>query len=103
METTITIRGRRGQIIFFDDEDRGTMTWALSLLPHHMRNDLRTYERMGKANRFEFAPGSVTIHVDLWESSADEVAKLICLIYDSYFRHKYNRAGKQTEYEIKRD
>ena len=100
MEKTITIRGRYDQILFFDDEDLKTFRWACSLLPSHLKNDLRTYERMGKANRFEFTPGSVTIHVDLWESSADEVAKLICMIYDSYFRRRYERSGKQTEYSI---
>lgn len=100
MEKTITIRGCRGQIIFFDDEDRGMFRWACSLLPSHLKNDLRTYERCGRALKFEFSADSVIIVVEPWELTAEQIAQFLCKVYDAYFRRRYERSGKQTEYSI---
>ena len=43
----ITIRGRNGQIIFFDDKDRKKFSDICGYLPDHLSNDLRTWERCG--------------------------------------------------------
>lgn len=97
----ITIRGRNGQIVFFDDQDRGMFRWACSLLPSHLSNDLRTYERCGKATKFTFYTDRVEIEAEPWDWSSEEIARFLCQVYDSYFRRKYKRDGKQTIYEIK--
>ena len=98
MERIIKIKGRQGQILFFDDEDRQTFRWACSLLPNHMRNDLKTYERCGIATRIDFSKDTSIVRCDAWEWSHDQIAKFLCKVYDSYFRRKYKRDGKQIEY-----
>lgn len=99
-EKVVIIKGRKGQCIFFDDKDRGVFSWACSMLPNHMKNDLRTFERCGKVTKMEFSVTSVTITVEPWEWSADKIAAFLCKVYDSYFRRHYKRDGKQTEYQV---
>ena len=103
MTATITIRGRRGQMLFFDEEDERVFVWACSLLTHHLRNDLRTYERCGRATHIIVERDHATLEIELWESTAEYIADFLCKVYDSYFRRKYKRDGKISEYEIKRD
>ena len=100
---TITIRGRKGQMLFFDEEDERVFVWACSLLAHHLRNDLRTYERCGRATHIIVERDHAVVEVEPWDSSPEQIAQFLCMIYDSYFRRRYKRDGKQTEYEIKRD
>ena len=100
MEKTITIRGRYDQILFFDDEDRKTFRWACSLLPYHLKNDLRTHERCGRAVHIDFSEDTATIRVEAWEWTHQQIAAFLCKVYDSYFRRKYNRDGKQTKYSL---
>ena len=96
----ITIRGSNGQIIFFDDQDRGMFRWACSLLPDHLSNDLRTYERCGKAVKFTFYTDRVEIEAEAWDWNHKQIAVFLCQMYDSYFRRKYQRTGPQTNFEI---
>ena len=64
MEKTIIIRGRHDQILFFDDEDRKTFRWACSLLLSHLKNDLRTHERCGRAVHIDFSEDTATVRVE---------------------------------------
>lgn len=100
MEKTIIFSGLRDQILFFDEEDRQNFRWACSLLPYHMRNDLRTYERCGKAVRIDFSEETATVRVDNWDWTHKQIAEFLCKVYDSYFRRKYNRDGKQTKFTL---
>ena len=100
---TITIRGRNGHMLFFDEGDEKVFVWACSLLPHHMRNDLRTYERCGIVRHLIVERDHATLEVELWEWTAEQIADFLCKTYDSYFRRRYEREGKISEYEIKRD
>lgn len=100
METTIIFQGRGGQIVFFDEKDKKCFSWVLSLLPYHMRNDLKTYERCGRALRWDFTSKTVTVILETWEWSAEQIAKFVCMCYDSYFRRRYKCEGKQLEYSI---
>ena len=100
MEKTIIIRGRHDQILFFDDEDRKTFRWACSLLLSHLKNDLRTHERCGCAVHIGFSEDTATIRVEAWEWTHQQIAAFLCKVYDSYFRRKYKRDGKQTKYSL---
>ena len=101
MEKIIKIKGHYGQTMFFDDEDRQNFRWACSLLPYHMKNDLRTYERCGIAKRIDMSSETeAVLSVDAWDWTHDQIAKFLCLCYDSYYRRKYNRSGKQTDYQL---
>ena len=100
MATTIIIRGIWKRIIFFDDKDRGMFRWACSLLPHHMANDLRTFERCGQALTYEFSAHSVTVTMDCWQWTAPQIASFLCMVYDSYYRRRYRCYGKQCEYRV---
>lgn len=100
MEKIIKINGRQGQILFFEDEDRQTFYWACSLLTYHMRNDLRTYERCGKAVQIDFSEETATVRVENWDWSHKQIAEFLCKVYDSYFCRKYKRDGRQTDFSI---
>ena len=100
MEKTIIFSGLRDQILFFNEEDRQNFRWACSLLPYHMRNDLRTYERCGKAVRIDFSEETATVRVDNWDWTHKQIAEFLCKVYDSYFRRKYKRDGKQTKFTL---
>ena len=100
MEKTIIFFGCYNQTIFFDDEDRQNFRWACSLLPYHMRNDLKTYERCGRAVRIDFSDESATVRVDAWDWTHEQIAEFLSKVYDSYYRRKYNRDGKQTKFRI---
>ena len=100
MNTTITIRGRHEQILFFDDEDYSTFRWALSLLPDHLANDHKTHERCAVAHHCEFTHEQATVTLTCYDWRPEQVGKFLCMVYDSYFRRKYKRDGKQTEYRI---
>ena len=103
METTITIRGRNGRMLFFDEADEKVFVWACSLLPSHLKNDQRHYERCGIVRHLIVERDHATLEVELWESSAEYIADFLCKVYDSYFHRRYQRDGKISEYEIKRD
>ena len=98
---TITIRGRRGQIVFFDDEDREQMEEFVGWLEDYPESGHRI--RCAEIIYYEFTRTTVTLQLTLCEWSAERIAVFLCKCYDSYFRRKYKRDGKQTEYEIKRD
>ena len=100
MEKTIIFSGCFNQILFFDEEDRRTFRWACSLLPYHMRNDLRTYERCGKAVRIDFSEETATVCCEAWDWTFEQIAEFLCKVYDSYYRRKYQRDGKQTKFTI---
>ena len=100
MDVTITIRGREGRFLFFDNKDRKTFRWALSLLPDHLANDLRTHERCAIASHCEFSHQQAVITATCYDWNPEQVAKFICKVYDAYFRRKYKRDGKQSEYTI---
>ena len=103
MATTITIRGRKGQMLFFDEEDERVFVWACSQLPSMLANDMRTVERCGKATHIIVERDHAVVEVETWQWTADRIANFLCMVYDSYFRRRYKRSGKQSKYEIKRD
>ena len=101
METaTIIIRGRKGQTIFFDDNDRKKFSDICGYLPDHLSNDLRTYERCGRATKIDFSQSEAVVHIEAWDWNPTRIANFICLCYDSYIRLRYQRTGPQTVHEI---
>ena len=100
MATTITIRGRKGQMLFFDEEDERVFVWACSQLPSMLANDMRTVERCGKATHIIVERDHAVVEVEPWDSSPEQIAQFLCKVYDAYFRRRYERSGKQTEYSI---
>ena len=100
MESTITIRRRDGVYLFYDDHDRQTFRWVCSLLPHHLANDLLTYEHCAVASHIEMTEREAVVHLQTYDWTSDQCARFICMCYDSYLRRKYQREGKQTCYEI---
>ena len=96
----IIIRCRKEQTLFFDDKDRDMFRWACSLLPSHLSNDMRTYERCGKATKFTFYTDRVEIEAEAWDWTPKQIAVFLCQVYDAYFRRKYRRTGPQTNFEI---
>ena len=100
MEKTIIFSGHYDQILFFDDEDRQNFRWACSLLPYHLKNDLKHYERCGRAVRIDFSEETATVRCEAWDWTHEKIAEFLCKCYDSYFRRKYNRDGKQTKFRL---
>ena len=100
MANIITITGRKGQYIIFDEDDERTMVWTCSLLPDQLKDDLRTHEHGGKVTHIEALPDSVTIIYEPYEWTAAQAAEFIIKCYGSYFCRRYKRSGKQLEYSI---
>lgn len=96
----IKISGRKNKIIFFDDRDRTKFTDICGYLPDHLKNDLRTHERCGRAVKIDFSSNQAIVEVEAWDWEPIRIAKFLCLCYDSYFRLRYNGTGPQTNYEI---
>ena len=97
MQVTILFRGIRGQIIFYDDRDRGRFVHVCSLLP--AKGDFE-WECCGKATHIEFAPGSATVTIEACDWLPSRIAQFVCDTYDAYLRLRYDRSGPQTVYEI---
>lgn len=100
MPATIIIKGIGRRIIFFDERDRQQFRWSLSLLPHHMANDLCTFEHCCDVVSVEFSSFSATVTIQPVQWTPAQVAKFLCMVYDSYYRRRYHCDGKQCEYRI---
>ena len=99
-ESIIKIYGLRGQILFFDDDDRAFMEWTIEQLEDYIENDLRTHTKAAEIIDYRLTPHDCVVHLTLVKWTHDQVGNFLCMSYDSYFRHKYKRAGKQSAYKI---
>lgn len=95
MEYTVIFRGIRGQVLFFDDKDRGRFVNACALIP-----SAKGFDHCGRATNMEFMPESATVRIESWEWPVRRIAQFVCDTYDAYYRLRYQCSGPQTVYEI---
>jgi hypothetical protein len=70
MEYRITIKGRNGQILFFDRKDENQLQWIVNLSPDHIKNDQHTHERCGIVHEYSVSRLEAVLRVEPYEWTA---------------------------------